>query len=151
MATQPTHRHLPHPGLRLHTEKRATRFQNRLADSITAFAGSMPFVYIHIGVFAWWIITDGKPFDDPFPFGLLTMAVSLEAIFLTAFVLLSQNRADIRRQIIADHEWALVQEEDAQNRELLSISSQLLELTRQVHSLTAEVHARVTAEPSNDR
>ncbi len=69
---------------------------DRLADWITAFSGSMPFVYLHIVWFAGWIALNRGLFGltpfDPFPFGLLTMIVSLEAIFLATFVLLSQNR-----------------------------------------------------------
>jgi len=104
----------------------------------------MWFVYLHIVLFGWWISAQGHPFfHDPFPFGLLTMVVSLEAIFLSAFVMLSQNRADVRRQVLADHEWQLVQAEEQQNEELLRISAQLLELTRQVHTLTTAVHQAV--------
>lgn len=70
--------------------------QDRFADSITAFAGSMVFVYIHVGWFLGWILWNlgflGLPTFDPYPFGLLTMVVSLEAIFLATFVLISQNR-----------------------------------------------------------
>jgi uncharacterized membrane protein len=70
--------------------------QDRLADVITAFSGSMLFVYIHIAWFVAWILVNtgliGIPPFDPFPYGLLTMIVSLEAIFLSTFVLISQNR-----------------------------------------------------------
>jgi uncharacterized membrane protein len=128
-----------------HAEERAKSVQNRIADTITRFAGSMWFVYLHVALFGYWLLTDGTPFDDPFPYGLLTMIVSLEAIFLSTFVMISQNRADLRRQILADHEWKLVQAEEKQNEELLSVSRQLLELTRQVHALTSEVHVAVNA------
>jgi hypothetical protein len=67
--------------------------QNRIADAITRFAGSMMFVYFHIGWFAVWIILG----IEGYPFGLLTMIVSLEAIFLSTFVMISQNRADAKR------------------------------------------------------
>src|SRR5712691_9452289 len=109
-----------HPHLIRLTEERALSVQNRIADGITWFAGSMWFVYLHIALFGYWIITSGRPFvDDPFPFGLLTMIVSLEAIFLSTFVMISQNRADARRQILANHQWMVVQTEEAQNEELL--------------------------------
>jgi len=108
----------------------------------------MLFVYIHAVVFGAWLLTQGGPLNDPFPFGLLTMIVSLEAIFLSAFVLLSQNRADLKRQLLADAEWQLVQEEDQQNRELLRISGQLLELTARVHELTTEMHRVVVVDGS---
>ncbi|MBN3872671.1 MAG: DUF1003 domain-containing protein [Nostoc sp.] len=70
--------------------------QDRIADAITSFSGHIVFVYVHIVWFGVWIIVNtGKlgvhPFD-PFPYGLLTMVVSLEAIFLSTFVLISQNQ-----------------------------------------------------------
>src|SRR5579884_4181074 len=138
-----------HPALIRHSEARATSIQNRIADAITAFAGSMAFVYIHIAWFILWIIT--QPFGDKFPFGLLTMIVSLEAIFLSTFVMISQNRADERRQALADHQWQLVQDEETQNEQLLKISEQLLEITRQVHTLTTAVHGAVCAAEHTER
>ena len=82
-------------GLRLKNARERT-LQDRIADGITDFAGHLWFVYIHIVWFgAWILINTGKlglkPFD-PFPYGLLTMIVSLEAIFLSTFVMISQNR-----------------------------------------------------------
>lgn len=130
-----------HPELIRFAEQRAASIQNRIADAITWFAGSMWFVYLHIAVFAYWILSRGHPFvEDPFPFGLLTMVVSLEAIFLSTFVMISQNRADSRRQILADHQWQLVQDEERQNEELLAISKRLLELTQEIHALTTAEH-----------
>ena len=88
-----------------HTLRRA---EDRTADRITVFAGSMRFVYIHAIWFAAWVLVNiglagaGWEFDT-FPFGLLTMIVSLEAIFLATFVMISQNRqaqrSDLRAQI----------------------------------------------------
>src|SRR5262245_51521200 len=95
------------PALAKHAEIRAANFQNRLADAITRFAGSMAFVYFHIIWFAVWIIFG----VEGYPFGLLTMIVSLEAIFLSTFVMISQNRADAKRQVAADMQWKTVQEE----------------------------------------
>ena len=132
-----------HPALVRQSEARASSVQNRIADAVTAFAGSMAFVYIHIFWFIVWIVT--QPFGDKFPFGLLTMIVSLEAIFLSTFVMISQNRADARRQVLADHQWQLVQDEESQNEQLLKISEQLLEITRQVHTLTTAVHGAICA------
>ena len=86
------------PALLKHAEKRAEFAQNRIADRITAFAGSMTFVYLHILWFGCWIGFG----VEAYPFGLLTMIVSLEAIFLSTFVMISQNRADAKRQVIAD-------------------------------------------------
>lgn len=121
-----------HPALIQHEEVLAESLQNRIADRITTFAGSMAFVYIHMVWFAGWIIFK----VEPYPFGLLTMIVSLEAIFLATFVMISQNRADAKRQVIADHQWATVQIEEKQNRDLLALSAQILELTRAIHELT---------------
>lgn len=122
-----------HPALVRQAQDRAGRVQLRTADAITAFAGSMTFVYIHVVWFGFWI---GFRVEK-YPFGLLTMIVSLEAIFLSTFVLISQNRADERRQALADHEWELVQIEEQQNEELLEISKQVLQLSREMHRLVA--------------
>jgi uncharacterized membrane protein len=64
------------------------------------------------------------------------MIVSLEAIFLSTFVMISQNRADAKRQVIADEQWKTVQDEDKQNKELLDLSHQILQLTKEVRTLT---------------
>jgi uncharacterized membrane protein len=119
------------PALLEHERKRAEAAQNRVADRITMFSGSMLFVYIHIIWFGCWI---GFGVED-YPFGLLTMIVSLEAIFLSTFVMISQNRADAKRQVVADEQWKTVQEEDKQNAELLDLSRQILKLTKEVRSL----------------
>jgi uncharacterized membrane protein len=74
---------------------------------------------------------------EDYPFGLLTMIVSLEAIFLSTFVMISQNRADEKRQVIADEAWQTVQEEEQQNERLLRVSDQILDLTKQIHAATA--------------
>jgi uncharacterized membrane protein len=121
-----------HPVLIRHQEERSRNRQDRIADSITAFAGSMPFVYIHIVWFTLWVAI---PVED-FPFGFLTMLVSLEAIFLSTFVMISQNRADEKRAALAEHQWQIVQSEEKQNEELLNLSRQILDLTKQIHSLT---------------
>jgi uncharacterized membrane protein len=120
------HSHEPNPALVRHAQERARSVGNRVADRITAFAGSMTFVYIHIVWFACWI---GFGVED-YPFGLLTMIVSLEAIFLSTFVLISQNRADAKRQVIADQQWQTVQQEEKQNEELLDLSRQILDTLR---------------------
>jgi uncharacterized membrane protein len=123
----------PNPVLVDQARERAESVQNRIADKITAFSGSMLFVYVHIVWFASWIGFG----VEKYPYGLLTMIVSLEAIFLSTFVLISQNRADSKRQAIADQHWQLVKEEDGQNQELLQLSHQILELTKAVHAATA--------------
>jgi len=118
------------PALVKHAQKRADDAQARVADAITRFAGSMTFVYLHVIWFASWI---GFGVED-YPYGLLTMIVSLEAIFLSTFVMISQNRADAKQQVVADQQWQTVQEEDQQNRDLLDLSNQILALTKEVHA-----------------
>ena len=123
----------PHPALLMHERERAANVQNRIADRITTFAGSMAFVYIHIVWFGCWIGFG----VEKYPYGLLTMIVSLEAIFLSTFVMISQNRADAKRQVVADQAWQTVQEEDRQNQQLLDLSHQILDLTKAVHAYAA--------------
>ena len=128
------------PALVKHAEERAEYVQDRIADRITAFAGSMAFVYLHIIWFGCWI---GFGVED-YPFGLLTMIVSLEAIFLSTFVMISQNRADAKRQVLADQQWKTVQEGDEQNNELLELSRQILSLTKEIRHLPEEYRCEPT-------
>src|SRR3990167_7417846 len=77
---------------------RSRSFLTQIADDLTAICGSTPFLISHILIFAGWIVvnlgyTPSIEIFDPFPFGLLTMVVSLEAIFLAIFILVSQNRS----------------------------------------------------------
>jgi uncharacterized membrane protein len=84
----------------------ARSVQDRLADAVTAVSGRMLFVYLHIVWFGLWFLLNtgrfGMPPFDPFPYGLLTMVVSLEAIFLATFVLISQNRLSAEAEHRAD-------------------------------------------------
>ena len=133
----------PNPALAREAQERARSLQNRIVDRITAFAGSMAFVYIHIVWFSCWIVFG----VEHYPFGLLTLIVSLEAIFLSTFVMISQNRADAKRRLIADQQWQTVQAENEQNEELLGLSRQILELTNAIHDesrteATAAIPAR---------
>jgi uncharacterized membrane protein len=99
-------------------DRQAMSRSDRIADWVTAFCGSMPFVYLHVVWFLAWVALNRgvlgiTPFD-PFPFGFLTMLVSLEAIFLATFVLISQNRQalqsdrrskiDLQLNVIAEQE-----------------------------------------------
>ena len=122
----------PNPVLVAHARQRADSAQNRLADRITAFSGSMAFVYIHLAWFGCWIAFR----VEGYPFGLLTMIVSLEAIFLSTFVMISQNRADAKRQVVADQQWHTVTEEKKQNQELLDLSKQILDVTKAIQANT---------------
>ena len=143
-------RHLspePNPALVRHAQERAQSVQNRVADRITAFAGSMIFVYIHIAWFGCWI---GFGVED-YPFGLLTMIVSLEAIFLSTFVMISQNRADAKRQVIANQQWRNVQDEERQNEELLALSREILDVLRSPADRAPDVTGGdPTARPRDD-
>jgi uncharacterized membrane protein len=134
-----------HPALLTHAEERARSVQNRIADAITGFAGSMWFVYLHVAWFTAWIVFR----VEDYPFGLLTMIVSLEAIFLSTFVMISQNRQDDARRHLADMEWKKVQDEELQNQELIRLSKQILELTEAVHELT-KAHVAATPPPSSE-
>src|SRR5205814_3139571 len=130
------------PALSRHLQERRQRLENRVADRITRFAGSMRFVYLHLLWFGAWFAFG----VEPYPYGLLTMIVSLEAIFLSTFVMISQNRADEKRQVLADHQWEMIQAEERQNQQLLEMSNRLIGLTTEVHALTAEVHRLLTGQ-----
>jgi CBS domain-containing protein/uncharacterized membrane protein len=133
-----------HPALRRVEEERRQSAQARIADAVTAFAGSMKFVYLHMAWFALWIV--GRV--EKYPYGLLTMIVSLEAIFLSTFVMISQNRADAKRSALADHQWVLVQHEEAQNDQLLELSQRILDLTGAIHDLTCGPNGELQVQPS---
>jgi uncharacterized membrane protein len=128
------------PALMKYEEHRAENAQSRIADAITAFAGSMAFVYVHIVWFALWV---SIPLEK-YPFGLLTMIVSLEAIFLSTFVMISQNRADARRQVFADQQYTMIQEEKKQNELMIEQNKRIEELDRSILALTKEVREALT-------
>jgi uncharacterized membrane protein len=110
--------------------------QLRIADTITTFAGSMPFVYFHAVVFAGWML-----FVEPAPWPKLTLIVSLEAIFLSTFVMIGQNRQSEFQRAKADHDFTTEAQELRLNTEL----------TRAVHTLTADLHRHVLGvEQGND-
>ncbi|MEO8876624.1 MAG: DUF1003 domain-containing protein [Polyangiaceae bacterium] len=84
----------------------------KIVDAVSDFSGSLPFMWIHLGIFFVWILLNVRPFVDSkyggfdiFPFGLLTMCVSLEAIVLSVLVLLSQNRQVARDRVRNDIEY----------------------------------------------
>ena len=137
MSTQALRPRRPHPALLHHGEERARSIQNRIADTITKRAGSMTFVYVHVVLFAAWMVW----FEEA-PWPTLTLAVSLEAIFLSTFVMISQNRTDEKRAVLASAAWESVQRGEQQNEQLLELSRQILELTEAVH--------RSMALPSSD-
>jgi len=102
-------RHTASRNVNQEMEDRRTKVQ-KTADWIAEFSGSIPFLMIHIVIFALWILLNLQsvpyaPMFDPFPYGLLTMVVSLEAIILSVFVLLSQNRQAAKDHIRSDVEY----------------------------------------------
>jgi uncharacterized membrane protein len=123
-----------HPVNVAHDARRNAQTQLRIADTITAFAGSMPFVYIHAVLFALWMLLVEA---DPWP--KLTLVVSLEAIFLSTFVMIGQNRQAAFQQAKADHDFVEQEQE-------LKINT---ELTRSIHTLATEIHDKVVT-PSPD-
>jgi uncharacterized membrane protein len=127
------------PALAEHRARRQASASLRLADIITAFSGSMRFVGLHVVWFAIWIgLNLFGPAFDPYPFGLLTMIVSLEAIFLSTFVLISQNRVEERQQAVAEHHYA-------ETTVLDQLLRENTRLTQEVHTLTEEIHRVVRA------
>jgi uncharacterized membrane protein len=117
-----------HPAYQKVSEHRAAQLQLRLADTITKFAGSMAFVYIHVALFAGWMLL-----AESSPWPTLTLVVSLEAIFLSTFVMIGQNRQAAYQQAKADHDFV------EQELELKTNT----EITRAIHTLTTELHRRL--------
>ena len=117
-----------HPVVAAQMEHRSANVQLRIADEITAFAGSMRFVYLHAVLFAVWMI-----WFEQSPWPTLTLVVSLEAIFLSTFVMIGQNRQASFQQAKADHDFT------EQELELKTNT----QLTREIHRLTTELHRRV--------
>jgi len=125
-----------HPVVVAEQEERAADLQLRIADRITAFAGSMQFVYIHVALFAIWML-----FIESRPWPMLTLIVSLEAIFLSTFVMIGQNRQADFQQAKADHDF---------NEQELELKTNT-QLTREIHTLTTELHNRLLDEPARRR
>jgi uncharacterized membrane protein len=132
---------LVNPALLEHARARQKSVENRVADHITAFSGSMRFVYLHALWFSLWIGLG----VEAYPFGLLTMIVSLEAIFLSTFVMISQNRADEKRVAIANQAWHTVQDEGTQNEQLLELSRQILDRIQQLQANSRAVENGVAS------
>ena len=125
-----------HPIVLAQEAQRAADLQLRIADWITAFAGSMQFVYIHIALFTIWML-----FIESKPWPTLTLIVSLEAIFLSTFVMIGQNRQAAFQQAKADHDF---------NEQELELKTNT-ELTREIHRLTTELHHRLLDKPTRQR
>lgn len=129
-ATKP----MRHPSVVAEAERRSADLQLKVADAITKFAGSMAFVYAHIVIFAFWMLVVEK---SPWP--TLTLVVSLEAIFLSTFVMIGQNRQAAFQQKKADHDFV------ANELELKSNT----ELTKMIADLTREIHQNVCHQPTS--
>jgi uncharacterized membrane protein len=123
---------LHHPAVTASIQHRAQDLQLRIADAITSFAGSMRFVYIHAVLFAvWMLLIEGNPWPK------LTLIVSLEAIFLSTFVMIGQNRQASFQQAKADHDFV---EQELQLRDNT-------EMTRAIHELSKQIYAIVHGGP----
>jgi uncharacterized membrane protein len=128
MTTSPDATASHHPVVTHVLTKRAEDVQLRIADKITKFAGSMQFVYLHVVAFAaWMLLAEGSPWPT------LTLVVSLEAIFLSTFVMIGQNRQAVFQQLKADHDFVSQEQELHTNTDL----------TRMIADLTREIHASV--------
>jgi uncharacterized membrane protein len=129
---------LHHPAVVDEFNRRAANLQLRIADQITAFAGSMNFVYLHIAIFAVWMLVFER---SPWP--TLTLIVSLEAIFLSTFVMIGQNRQAAFQQAKADDDYS------TEHTLLLENT----EITRLIHQLTQEIRRQVSSnnEPPLDK
>jgi len=117
-----------HPAVVHEFNRRAADVQLRIADHITAFAGSMSFVYMHAVAFAVWMLVFER---SPWP--TLTLIVSLEAIFLSTFVMIGQNRQAAFQQTKADHDYIAVN----------TLLTENTELTRIINEMTEEIHRRL--------
>jgi uncharacterized membrane protein len=122
---------LHHPAVVEEFNKRAADAQLRIADKITAFAGSMNFVYLHVVLFAVWMLV----FEHS-PWPTLTLIVSLEAIFLSTFVMIGQNRQATFQQSKADRDYGDVNKLLVENTDL----------TRAINKMTAEIHQHLVAD-----
>jgi uncharacterized membrane protein len=123
-----------HPSVLAEAEQRSADVQLRVADLITKFAGSMLFVYLHAVIFAIWML-----FVEKSPWPTLTLVVSLEAIFLSTFVMIGQNRQADFQQKKADHDFVA-------NEQELKLNT---DLTQLVAKLTKEIHAKLITEQQN--
>jgi uncharacterized membrane protein len=130
------HPHAHSPVVVEHARRHAEDVQLRLADMITRFAGSMPFVYLHALGFAAWML-----FVESSPWPTLTLVVSLEAIFLSTFVMIGQNRQAAFQQAKADHDFVAQEQELHRNTEL----------TEAVHQLTLQIHSIVASQQERGR
>jgi uncharacterized membrane protein len=131
MGTHDPTTHRRHPVVVRLDRERAESAQLKIADRVTAFAGSMPFVYLHVMLFGLWMV-----FAERSPWPTLTLIVSLEAIFLSTFVLIGQNRQAAFQQAKANHDFLEAEQELRLNTEL----------TRDLHEVILEMREHLVAD-----
>ena len=157
--TQPSRLPGPHH-LRIRDERvvlrrRITRRQDRIADAMTAFSGSIAFVYLHVGWFVLWLLANLGAFGswatfDPFPFGLLTLVVSLEAIFLSTFVLISQNRQAARADLRSELDYETNVRSEVWSRSIAEkLGVDLAEVERRIDTVVAADRRKLAAAESD--
>jgi len=133
-ANTPVH----HPSVLAEADRKAADIQFRVAAVITRFAGSMAFVYLHVVVFAGWML-----FVEQSPWPTLTLVVSLEAIFLSTFVMIGQNRSAKFQQDKANHDFVAQEQELHINTDL---TRKIHQMTTQIAELTHQMHDRMLAD-----
>jgi uncharacterized membrane protein len=134
---------LHHPVVTASIQRRAQDVQLRIADGITAFAGSMRFVYIHAVLFAvWMLLIEGNPWPK------LTLIVSLEAIFLSTFVMIGQNRQASFQQAKADHDFV---EQELQLRDNTDMTRAIHELSKQIYTIVQSGPGATSASATQDK
>ena len=134
MTVAPVH----HPAVQSMLTTRYQQVQLRIADRITAFAGSMWFVYIHAVGFGVWML-----FFEKSPWPTLTLVVSLEAIFLSTFVMIGQNRQAAFQQAKANHDF---NEQELELKTNTELTRAIHALTVRINDLTGQINDRLAAE-----
>src|SRR3954470_20039254 len=129
----------PRPVVAEHLAARANNVQLRVADAITRFAVSMVFVYLHVALFAVWMLLLER---NPWP--TLTLVVSLEAIFLSTFVMIGQNRQAGLEQVKAEHDYQLQAKHLRHNTELTQSIHRLAEQIRDQQTQLAALLAKAS-------
>lgn len=138
-----------------HPEKEAQSLAQKIADWISWFSGSMPFLFLNALFFAVWILINTIPlgieFFDPYPFGFLTLVVSLEAIFLSCFVLISQNRQEEKDRKRSESDYLINLKAELEVRGLhekidLLLQEQIDSQTEQLDIL-ADIKKKIMCEP----
>lgn len=134
-----------------HLIRQLNSAEGKVAEAINNWAGSMSFVYMHVVWFGFWIFANHGAFQplipvfDPFPYGLLTMVVSLEAIFLSTFILIAQNRqvlVDIYRELEDEREQKIEEKEQEElEQDVEEISQDIDEIGKDIDKIQAGLTA----------